>query len=408
MRHRKINEGIVQAGPMRLAYRHAPSAAVEYCGAVVLAGSRNDGPAAPGLAHFVEHTIFKGTQRRSSWHINNRMERVGGELNAYTTKEETIVYTAAPAGNLNRSFDLIADLCMSSRFPDAELDKERDVVADEINSYLDMPSDAVFDDFEDLLFAGTTLGHNILGNTEALATFDSRLCRQYLSDWYTAPNMAIFYYGSATPARVAKTVESAFAGISVREPERPAETIAKRSTFDICRERGIHQAHTVMGCLTAGAMSDERFALALLTNILGGPGMNSRLNISLRERRGLVYSVDASASLFTDCGEFAVYFGCDPGDVDRCKDLVNHEIADMASHPLTERALAAAKKQYIGQLAVAGDNRENSAIALGRAARLYGHISTAEQTASAIEAITADQLADTAKKISQLSTLTLR
>lgn len=408
MRHRKIDEGIVAAGPMRLAYRHAPSAAVEYCGAVVLAGSRNDGPDAPGLAHFVEHTIFKGTQRRSSWHINNRMERVGGELNAYTTKEETIVYTAAPAGNLSRSFDLIADLCMHSRFPDAELDKERDVVADEINSYLDMPSDAVFDDFEDLLFAGTSLGHNILGNTDALATFDSRLCRRYLSDWYTAPNMAIFYYGPASPARVAKTVEGAFAGISVAEPARMAETIAEVPAFDICREKGIHQAHTVMGCRTTGAMSDERFVLALLTNILGGPGMNSRLNIALRERRGLVYSVDASTSLFTDCGEFAVYFGCDPADVDRCKELVANEIADMAVNPLSDRALAAAKKQYIGQLAVAGDNRESSAIALGRSALLYGALSTPEQTAQAIEAITAEGLAEAARKISLLSTLTLR
>lgn len=408
MRHRKINKGIVAAGPMRLAYRHAPAAAVEYCGAVVLAGSRNDGSAAPGLAHFVEHTIFKGTQRRSSWHINNRMERVGGELNAYTTKEETIVFTAAPAGNLSRSFDLIADLCMSSRFPDAELDKERDVVADEINSYLDMPSDAVFDDFEDLLFAGTTLGHNTLGNTQALATFDSRLCRQYLSDWYTAPNMTIFYYGPATPARVANTVGAAFAGISTKAPARVAETIRPRAAFDVCRESGIHQAHTVMGCQTAGALSEERFALALLTNILGGPGMNSRLNISLREKRGLVYSVDASTALFTDCGEFAVYFGCDPAYVDRCKELVNREIADMASHPLSDRALAAAKKQYIGQLAVASDNRENAAVALGRAALLYGVLSTPEQTAQSIEAITADELAETAKKISQLSTLTLR
>lgn len=208
MSARKQIDGEVLRLPsgMAVAYRRMPGAAVEYCGIAVKAGSRDDAPGLDGMAHFVEHTIFKGTERRSSWHINNRMERVGGEINAFTTKEETVVYTAAPAGNLSRAMELIGDLALHSRFPQHEIDKEREVVADEINTYLDIPSDAIFDDFEDLIFAGTSLGHNILGNAEALARFDSDVCRAYLGRWYAAPNIMAFYSGPASRERVAAAV----------------------------------------------------------------------------------------------------------------------------------------------------------------------------------------------------------
>ncbi len=398
---------------MSVAYRRMPGAAVEYCGIAVKAGSRDDAPGFDGMAHFVEHTIFKGTEKRSSWHINNRMERVGGEINAFTTKEETVVYTAAPAGNLRRAMELIADLALHSRFPQHEIDKEREVVADEINTYLDMPSDAIFDDFEDIIFAGTTLGHNILGNTGALSRFDSEECRSYLRKWYVAPNITAFYSGPASRERVAKAVESAFAGIGLADP-RPdgyadeGEKIRNNARFDVEREIGSHQSHIVMGAVASGRHRADKYALSLLTNILGGPGMNSLLNVQLREKRGLVYSVEANASLLNDCGLFTVYFGCDHSDAAKCRQLVARTVEEMASSPLSASALSMAKRQYLGQLAVASDNRENSAISDGRAALWHGLLPDSRKAAERINSVTADDICRMAAEIAPMSVLTFR
>lgn len=391
-----------------VAAKRCPRAAVEYCGVVVKAGSRDDGEEHPGLAHFVEHTIFKGTAKRSSWHIINRMERVGGELNAYTTKEETVVYAAAPAGNAARAVELIADLAANSRFPDSELDKEREVVADEINSYLDSPADAVFDDFEERLFAGTPLSHNILGTEAALAGFDSDVCRSYLRHWYAADNMAAFYCGPMAPERFAALAAKHFAMLPDHAAPRPEPSLPMAAAFSETKNIGSHQAHTVMGCLTPGMHHPGRFAMALLVNVLGGPGMNSLLNVALREKRGLVYSVDASATRFTDCGQLAIYFGCDTADTAQCADLVRRQIDSLCQQPMKPAALAMAKKQYLGQLAVASDNRENGAIAAGRAALFYGRALTPAQVRDIVMDISADTLMDTARSISALSTLTLQ
>lgn len=396
-----------------VAYRRIPGAAVEYCGIAVKAGSRDDASGLDGMAHFVEHTIFKGTERRSAWHINNRMERVGGEINAFTTKEETVVYTAAPAGNLARAMELIGDLALHSRFPQHEIDREREVVADEINTYLDIPSDAVFDDFEDLVFAGTRLAHNILGNADALARFNSAECRAYLRKWYAAPNIMAFYSGPASRERVTAAVERAFDGISGSNP-RPggyadeSAAIGSVPRFDIVREIGSHQSHIVMGAPTAGRYSEDKYAISLLTNILGGPGMNSVLNVQLREKRGLVYSVEANASFLSDCGLFTVYFGCDDGDAPKCRELVERNIRDMAARPLSASALAQAKKQYLGQLAVASDNRENAAIGDGRAALWHGCLPDRQAAAERINRVTAADLCRLSETLSDLSVLTFK
>ncbi|MCC8118656.1 MAG: insulinase family protein [Bacteroidales bacterium] len=411
MRNEKINAGIGQLqNGLRVAWRRVPGSAVDYCGLVVRAGSRDDGEEAYGLAHFVEHTIFKGTQRRSSWHIINRMERVGGELNAYTTKEETVVYTAAPTGNLSRAMDLLADLIENSRFPQSELDKEREVVADEINSYLDTPSEAVYDDFEELIFAGTPLAHNILGNLKALATFDSEMCQRYLHRWYRADNMTFFYCGPASEAKVMAMAERYFSTLSGGADSHKVwckADLTQQIPFDKKKEIGSHQAHTVLGAIIGGMYAEDRHAVALLTNILGGPGMNSLLNLELREKRGLVYSVEASTGLYTDCGLFTVYYGCDPDDVGLCDEIVRKQVADLARTPLSSRVLAAAKKQYLGQLAVASDNRESLAISTGRAANYYHNLLSPSQVAERINRLTAEDICAAAATIENLSKLTL-
>lgn len=383
---------------LRIVHRHSKSS-VEYCGVAVNVGSRDEKPEHYGLAHFVEHTIFKGTAHRRSWHIINRMEAVGGELNAYTTKEETMLYSIFPSGNLNRAIDLIADLVTSSQFPFAELDKEREVVADEINSYLDSPSEAIFDDFEDLIFSGSSLGHNILGSTDTIATFSSEVCREYLARYYTAPNMVFFYMGSERPSKVIKIVEKHFNTLSNHLAPINRITPAIVNPFDIKRELGNHQCHTVIGAPIPGMYSEQRYPIALLTNIIGGPGMNSLLNISLRERRGLVYTVEASSAMFTDCGAFAVYFGCDHDDLNRCRRLVMNQFDALASKALSTKQIEAAKKQYLGQLIVASENREQAAISTGRAMLYLNKVASPNEILEHINAITPEQIRQIAESI---------
>lgn len=385
---------------LRVVHRSVPGN-VECCGVAVNAGSRDETPGQYGLAHFVEHTIFKGTTRRRSHHIINRMETVGGELNAYTTKEETLVYALFPKGNLTRAAELIADLVTASVFPDEELDKEREVVADEINSYLDTPSEAVYDDFEDLIFAGSQLGHNILGTTATLDNFDSAACRSYLTRHYTASAMVFFYAGSTPAAEVFRTVGRYYNAVS---PAQPAPHIVRTAPvpvipFDEHRQVDTHQSHVIIGSPIGSMYSPDRHAMALVNNILGGPGMNSRLNVSLRERRGLVYSVDSSTSLFTDCGLLTIYFGCDVDDLKQCRRLVMSELDRMATDRMSPRQLESAKRQYLGQLVIASANIEQLAISTGRATLYHGRAALPAEIRDRFMSITPDNILDAAARI---------
>jgi predicted Zn-dependent peptidase len=393
---------------LRVVHRYCNSP-VEYCGVAVNVGSRDEAVEHYGLAHFVEHTIFKGTQRRRSWHIINRMEAVGGELNAYTTKEETVLYSVFPHGNLTRAVDLISDLVISSQFPVAEIDREREVVADEINSYLDSPSEAVFDDFEDLIFAGSELGHNILGTTDKIAGFTSQVCRDYLSRHYNAANMVFFYMGSTRCDKVLRSVESHFASLPAADSPCNRIEPVEVTPFDIRRDIDTHQAHTIIGARLPGMYSPMRYPISLLSNILGGPGMNSLLNVALRERRGLVYTVESTTAMFTDAGALMIYFGCDPDDLKKCRKWVMNTIDSLANNKLSPRALDAAKKQYLGQLAVASENRDQMALAIGRSVLYHNRVASPGETRQLITDITADDLLQAAQLIASTncSTLTL-
>ncbi len=406
MKKQTIEYRTVPSG-LRMVHLHVPGAAVGYCGAAVMAGSRDEDPAHFGLAHFVEHTIFKGTARRSPWHIINRMEAVGGELNAYTTKEETVIYSVFPSGNLPRAAELIADLTANSQFPARELDKEREVVADEIDSYLDSPSEAVFDDFEDLIFAGSSLGHNILGTRDALDTFDSATCREYLRRWYVPGNMVVFYAGNLAADRVFDILEGRFSCIGGPTPEHHRAMPPVPAQFERHKAIDSHQCHTIVGARCCSFDSPDRYKLALLTNILGGPGMNSLLNVSLRERRGLVYTVEASTGLFSDCGTLAIYYGCDPTDNGLCRRLVNDTIRSVADGYMTHRRLELAKKQYLGQLVIASENLENRILGIARQTLLRGHATTNDQLIDSIRAVTPDDIASMAAQLTDTSSLTL-
>lgn len=391
---------------LRMVHMAVPRSRVGYCGVMVRVGSRDEAPHLHGLAHFVEHTIFKGTARRRSWHIINRMESVGGELNAFTTKEETAVFSAFPNGNLARAAELIADLITSSRFPAAELDKERQVVADEIDSYLDTPSEAIFDDFEELIFDGSSMSHNILGSRPSLEGCTSETCQAYLRQWYVPSNLVAFYAGSQGPDRVFALLERAFEHLDGPAPAAIRPAPAAVATFACHKPIDTHQCHTIVGARIPSMLSAERHAFALFTNILGGPGMNSLLNVALRENRGLVYSVDASTALYSDCGVLNIYYGCDPDDNPRCIRLVRQTIDRVANGLISPRRLQAAKKQFLGQLVIAGENVENRIMSIARQ-HLFGcKILSYDNLKDAIDSIDHQQIARIAANL-DLSSLSL-
>ena len=391
---------------IRVVYHRCDYSSVEICGVCIGAGSRDELENEHGLAHFVEHTIFKGTTKKRSSSIIKRMEAVGGELNAYTTKEETVVYSIFPAGNLSRAAELIGDLCANSCFPGSELDKEREVVADEIDSYLDTPSEAVFDDFEDLIFAGSPLGHNILGNTQSLRSFDSEACKEFVRRNYRADNMVAFYSGPRNEAAVINVLERYFTVIRSGE-ERQPKTIPPIINLPFSKVHNIatHQAHCLIGARVGSYLSPDRYATALLVNMTGGPGMNSLLNVELREKRGLVYSVEASTALFSDCGIMTVYYGCDPEDAERCREIVARTFENLGDK-LTQSKLDAVKKQYLGQLVIAAENRENSVLAAARSMLWRDTVMMPSMTERAIKELTIDDIISAVQPMLKPSLLT--
>lgn len=392
---------------LRICCRRVDSA-TEFCGLTVNAGSRDElTPDVYGLAHFVEHTIFKGTSRRSDSYVLNRMEAVGGELNAFTTKEETTVYAAMPAGNHRRACSLIGELASESVFPPRKLDLEREVICDEIDSYLDSPADAVYDLFDEMAYDGNSLAHNILGTKESVAAIDSETCRHYLGRAFTAANSAYFYLGPEKPGRVIADAEKAFASLPCDGilPRRATPTVCPPEVRELNADR--HQCHTVMGVPVGGLHSPERHIVALATNILGGPGMNALLNVELRERRGLVYTVEASTVLMSDCGMMTIYFGCDHSDLSRCRRLVENTLSRLADKPMTERRLNACKRQYLGQLTLGLDNKEQLALNCGRSL-LHGLSQPSlAATTERIRSITPAQLRDAAELLAQAPGRTL-
>ena len=383
---------------------------VAWCGLAINAGSRDEVDGHHGLAHFVEHTIFKGTTHRRAWHILNRMERVGGELNAYTTKEGTMLYSVFPEQHLPRAIDLLADLVQWSVFPQEELDRERDVVLEEAASYRDTPSDAVYDDFEDLLFAGSELGHNILGRKEDLERLTREDCMHYLKTLYVPTNMAFFSVGPERPERVFRLAEKCFG--EMNHKPAPQHRIKPQMTpqFKTVTHIGTHQAHTIVGARVPDMNHPLRHSLMLLNNILGGPGMNSLLNVELRERRGYVYTVESTLTLLSDCGWMEIYLGCDADDVKSSLHVIERITNRLSQELLPVRRLDAYKKQYCGQLVVAADSTEFMAMRAGRSLLYHGTVATIDQTISSIQSVTPEDIAKAAAFLSaeRLSSLTFQ
>lgn len=386
--------------PNGLRIIHEPSASkVAYCGFAIDAGTRDEGENEQGMAHFVEHLIFKGTRKRKAWHILNRMENVGGDLNAYTNKEETVVYAAFLTEHFDRAAELLADIVFHSTFPQNEIEKETEVIIDEIQSYEDTPSELIFDDFEDMIFRNHPLGRNILGKPEQLKTFRSEDAAAFTSRFYQPSNMVFFILGNFDFRKIVRRIEKLTADILPAEVENRRTPPPLYVPERLVVPKETHQAHVMIGSRGYNAYDDKRTALYLLNNILGGPGMNSRLNVSLRERRGLVYTVESNLTSYTDTGAFCVYFGTDPDDVDTCLRLTYKEMKRMRDVKMTSSQLAAAKKQLIGQIGVASDNNENNALGMAKTFLHYNKYESSESVFRRIEALTAEELLEVANEM---------
>ena len=372
---------------------------VAHLGFFVNAGSRDELDSEHGLAHFIEHTIFKGTTHRKAYHILSRLEDVGGELNAYTTKEETVIHASFLSPHYERSIELFHDIIFNSTFPPKELEKEKAVIVDEINSYLDSPSEMIFDDFEELLYANDPIGRNSLGTPESVHSFTPASIKAFLQRGYHTDQMVISSVGNTDIRKLKKTIERYFGqvvsgnGTNIRTPFSgyvPVSKTEKRSNF---------QEHVLMGNIAYAANHEDRIGLYMLSNILGGPGLNARLNMTLREKYGYTYSVESGYTSFSDTGMFSIYLGTDEKYLKKCIQLVHRELRLMRDKELGTLQLHKAKQQLLGQVAISEEHNASQMLGFGKSLLLFDKIHTLEETAQRIESITTLQLLRIANEI---------
>lgn len=387
--------------PCGLRTIHFPSESpVVYLGYEIAAGSRDECDYEEGLAHFCEHMTFKGTDSRSAWNILNCLETVGGSLNAYTTKECTVFYAAVPEPYTRRAADLLTDIVFRSTYPQKEINKEVEVICDEIESYNDSPADLIYDDFENIVFKGHSLGHNILGNTERVRSFKTEDAMRFTKRLYRPDNAIFFIYGGKKLPTLHIDTDIKTDGILQKSSILSLPTFSAHGKTT--REKGTHQAHVMIGCPSYSGSDTQlrqRMSLYLLNNIIGGRGMNSRLNVVLREHRGLVYTVESSMATYCDTGLWCTYLGCDKQDVDHCLRLVRRELDKLMEAPLTQRKLNAAKKQLRGQLTIDCDNHENFALDLGSMYLFHNKVRDMEKICKDIDAVTAEDIQQVAQDI---------
>ena len=382
-----------------------PEAAVSYVGLGVRVGARDEGLRWHGLAHSIEHMLFKGTRLRSSSQIIERMESVGAELNAYTTKEETMLYAIAPSRYARRSLHMILDIAAHSTFPEREWAKEQEVILDEIHSYEDSPSELIFDEFEDQVFRPHPLGHAILGTEASVGRITTAHQRRFYQRHYCPERMVLFAQGAVSMELLEEYASRAFPE-GVKEGEGKNEGAGSSPNYrtearHVVRRRGTAQSHVLMGCPAFDLFDRRRLGLSLLANILGGNGMNARLNMELREKRGLVYHVECSYTPYTDSGLFSIYFGSSHRAEAEAVELVYRELERLAKEPLTEAELTAALRQTRGQLLVASDNKEQHFLTMGKSFLHTGRFDTDEELSERLSTLTPEGLYETARELFQ-------
>lgn len=379
---------------------HKPvSSPVAHLGLFIHTGSRDELPDEHGLAHLIEHMLFKGTHRRKAYYILSRMEDVGGELNAYTTKEETCIHGTFFKQYYARAMELISDIAFHSAFPQQELRKEREIILDEINSYKDSPSELIFDEFEELLYDGNPLARNILGHEDALKSFTPERIRNFIARNYCTGSMVVSSVGNIDLKKLVRIFEGSFSVAPTYScPGRQPVTYVYKPSYRKI-ERHTHQAHCIIGNVAYKMEDKRRLALYLLNNYLGGPGMNSRLNLALRERRGYAYAIDSMYTAYSDTGNLTVYYGTDKTLIDKCRDIILQELRNLREKPISQVTLQKAKRQVLGHIAISSENNENYMLSMGKSLMIFNRVETLEETGKRIEAITSGQLHEIANEI---------
>ena len=369
---------------------------VTHCALVVNAGARDERRGEYGIAHFVEHALFKGTERRKAYQVNCRLENLGGELNAYTTKEDTTLHATVLRRDFSHAVELIGDVIFRSTFPERELAKEREVIADEINSYKDSPSERIYDDFEDMIFKGSELGHNILGSKASIARFTTDNMLSFVRRSYTTDQMVFSSIGNFSASTAQSVAERYLGGVTPTKREFERVAPLPYEPFDQRLARHTHQAHGIIGTRGYSISDERRLPLALALNILGGPSANSLLNLLLREKYGLSYNVEATYTPYSDTGIVGIYFSSDHDNAAQCVELIEGEVARLCREHITPRRLTIAKRQYVAQMAIAMEANEGYMLGAGKSYLLYKDIDTLEEAYKKVMAITATQICDVA------------
>jgi predicted Zn-dependent peptidase len=383
---------------IRLIHRPVNSP-VSHLGLLINTGSRDEDAAEHGIAHLIEHMLFKGTIKRKAYFILSRMEDVGGELNAYTTKEETCIHGTFFNEYYGRALDLISDIAFNSSFPANELKKEREIILDEINSYKDSPSELIFDEFEELLYDGSSLGRNILGHEEGLKQFTPDSIRKFIVKNFATDQMVVSSVGKIDFFRLIKLFERYFSVPAMIPSKNRAAVTYNYQPARRKVERHTFQTHCIIGNIAYHINDNRRLPLYLLNNYLGGPGMNSRLNMALRERKGYAYTIDSMYTAYNDTGNLTIYFGTDKALVNKCSDLIVKELKQLRERPLSTLQLHKAKRQVLGHIAISSENNENYMLSMGKSLMIFNKIESLEETAQKIESITSGQLYDIANEV---------
>jgi predicted Zn-dependent peptidase len=380
---------------IRVVYLHAP-AQVAHLGVTVLGGSRFENEEEDGLAHFLEHCIFKGTKKRKAFHILSRLDSVGGELNAYTAKEEICVYASFTKEHIRRASDLLADITLNSNFPLKEIQKEKDIIIDEINSYLDSPGDKIFDDFEAHLFKGHALGNNILGTKERVQGFTREHLLDYMKRFFTADNMVISFVGDISSKKLEKILEEDFKHCPMGQHKGLIKGFKPHKAFHIRSEEANYQVHGIVGGIAPNYKDEARRGMTLLTNILGGPALNSRLTLSIREKYGYSYNIEANYTPYVDTGFWSIYLGTDAKYIDRSIALIHKELKLIRTKKLGVLQLNQAKEQLKGHMALGLDSNSGLMLGLGKSLLLFNQIDTIQEIYAGIDKLTSDELLEIA------------
>ena len=384
------------------------SGIVAHCGLLINTGSRDEQEYQHGLSHFIEHMLFKGTKKRKAYHILSRLEDVGGELNAYTTKEETAIHASFMMEHFERAIELISDISFTSIFPPREIEKEKDVVIEEINSYKDNPAELIFDDFEELIFSNQPIGRNILGTAESVKTFSNEMLLNFISENYNTEQMAFCSVGNISDNKILKLFQKYFSEV----PRNQKHTIRIIPSFNepatVSKLMDTHQNHCIIGNGAYNLMDKRRMGLFLLNNIIGGQGLNSRLNLSLREKNGFAYNVESSYSPYYDTGVFSIYFGTDSQNLEKSISIANREMVKLCSIRLGSMQLGKARNQIKGYLARGYEHHESLMLSLAKSLLVFNKIDQLEETYRKIDAVTSSEIMEIANEIfnrDKLSTL---